>query len=300
MVNSLRLVHLSDLHFSKPCLSPSQFFSKRWIGNLSSMLSITRDFRPELLDPLIDFFVQKKIDIALISGDLSTTSQKSEFSIALSFIEKIKAAGIEVFVIPGNHDHYTKQDYHHQTFYRFFPSHYGETSSLSEYNLEDHNVAAKKISPNWWLVLLDTAIATSAVSSQGFFSPKTEKHLTRVLEQIPEQEQILIINHFPLIQIESKRRHLKNAEALQELLKKHPNVKLYLHGHSHHNRWLDRRSEGYPLILDSGSTSHSQRGTWNLLELTETGCEIQAFKPNALLSEQKNEWIPFREEKISY
>lgn len=49
----LRCAHLSDLHFSEPTWSPSQFFSKRWLGNLNLLLARKKVYTPDNLGSLV-------------------------------------------------------------------------------------------------------------------------------------------------------------------------------------------------------------------------------------------------------
>jgi hypothetical protein len=55
-------------------------------------------------------------------------------------------------------------------------------------------------------------------------------------------------------------------------------VKLFLHGHSHRQCIADLRSSNLPIILDSGSTAQKHNGTWNLIDITPSGCDIEVYK----------------------
>ena len=68
--SSLRIAHLSDLHFSKFTLSPSQFFSKRFLGNANLLFSRGRAFKPHKIVGFGDFLDQIRVDLVIISGDL--------------------------------------------------------------------------------------------------------------------------------------------------------------------------------------------------------------------------------------
>ncbi|MGE5195946.1 MAG: metallophosphoesterase family protein, partial [Anaerolineae bacterium] len=285
----MRIAQISDLHFAVPTINPLQFFSKRWIGNINLAFSRKKKFTADPLLSLVKVFKEALIDHVIISGDLTTTSQKTEFTKALQLVKHFKEAGIGVFAIPGNHDHYTKKAYRERLFYRYFDAIYHEENSfLGNFNLRDHGITIKKLNPSWWLVALDTALATSLFSSQGYFSPVVEKHLEDVLACIPVDEHILLINHFPFFQHESSRKTLLRGEALRERLRNASHVKLYLHGHTHRHCVADLRASGFPIILDSGSTSHHKRAAWNLIELNKGGCFIQVYMRETASS--TNEW----------
>jgi 3',5'-cyclic AMP phosphodiesterase CpdA len=105
-----------------------------------------------------------------------------------------------------------------------------------------------------------------------------EQKLEKALQQIPSDHQIILLNHFPLFSIESSRKSLIRKEALKKLLERFPNVKLFLHGHTHRHSIADLRSSNLPIILDSGSAAQKNNGTWNLIDIHPQGCEVEVFK----------------------
>jgi 3',5'-cyclic AMP phosphodiesterase CpdA len=275
LTSQVRLAHISDLHFSHLSWNPLQFFSKRWIGNLNLLLTRKKEYAHQRLLLLPELFKNAAVDQVLITGDLSTTSFSKEFALAHDFIEALKASGLSVSVLPGNHDKYTKRADRDALFYQYFHSCFSEEEI---WDLRAHNIAVRKLSPTWWLVLLDTALATHLFSSQGYFSPHTEAQLEKALEKIPENHQVILANHFPFFKGESRRVTLLRAEQLREKILKFPNIKLYLHGHAHRHCIADLRKSGYPIVLDSGSTPHRTNGAINLIDITTEGCDIQVLQ----------------------
>jgi 3',5'-cyclic AMP phosphodiesterase CpdA len=130
----------------------------------------------------------------------------------------------------------------------------------------------------WWLIALDTAIATSLISSNGYFSFELEQKLEKALKEIPANHHVILINHFPIFSNESARKSLIRKEALKKLIEKFPKIKLFLHGHTHRHCIADLRSSHLPIFLDSGSTVQKEGGTWNLIDITATGCDVEVFK----------------------
>lgn len=274
-----RLAHISDLHFSQLTWSPAQFFSKRWIGNANLLLRRIREFGHDKVFKLVEHFKEEGVDYVLISGDLSTTSLPCEFSKAKLFLEKIKELGIEVITLPGNHDHYTKKDYQNKTFYEYFDASFGaEEGPLSAFNLKDHKVAAKRLQEGWWLVALDTALATPLLACHGNFSEEIEATLCKVLDLIPEDGKVILANHFPLFTSDHLHKHLVRDGALRDMLSRYPKVKFYLHGHTHRHCIADLRNANLPIVVDSGCTAHEEKGTWNLFTVTDHTCLVKAFR----------------------
>jgi 3',5'-cyclic AMP phosphodiesterase CpdA len=263
----MKIAHISDLHFAKATWNPLQFFSKRWLGNVNLLFSRRHDFEQSRLFALPELLTQLKVDHVVICGDVSTTGRKEEFELAASLSKAIEDKGIKTITIPGNHDHYTRKGYRQRWFYDYFP----------EEQLKTEAVTAKPLGKGWWIVALDTALATSWTSSQGFFSPKIEALLLKTLTKIPDTDRVIMANHFPFFEHDSPRKTLQRGPYLQETLRNHPKVKFYLHGHTHRHCIADLRADGLPILLDSGSTPHRQHGTWNLIDIAPEKCTIEVF-----------------------
>jgi 3',5'-cyclic AMP phosphodiesterase CpdA len=273
------IAHISDLHYAKLSWSPSQFFSKHWIGNLNLLASRKNDYIQEHLEPLPDLFKTLGTELVIISGDLSTTSQHAEFECAAAFIQSIRGKGIEVMAVPGNHDQYTKKAHKNQWFYDYFDRSFSQGNGpIDAFSLKEHGVAAKSLKGGWWVVALDTALATSLFSSRGLFSEAVESKLQELLKLIPDDNRVILVNHFPFFQNDMPRVRLDRGKALEAVIRSCPKIKFYLHGHSHRHTIADLRADGLPIICDSGSAPHREKGTWNLLELAPRGCSIDVFK----------------------
>lgn len=271
------MAHISDLHFSKLTWEPSQLFSKRWIGNLNLATLRKYTLQPESLTTLCPLFHAHGVQAVLITGDLSCTSHEKEFEVAKNFVETLEREKLKVFVLPGNHDHYTKNAYKKKTFYQFFASHYDSLSALS---LKKDGMTALYLDHNWWLIALDTALATNLFSSNGYFSFELEKTLEKTLHEIPSGHSVILANHFPIFANESERKSLLRREALKSLLERFSKIRLFLHGHTHRHSIADLRASNLPIILDSGSASHKKNGSWNLIDISTSGCEVEVFKKN--------------------
>lgn len=263
----LRVAHLSDLHFWKKSYNPLQFCCKRWLGNLNSWLVRHNELETGRLEALPELFSQLGVNLVLIAGDLTTTGRMVEFRMARELIQQMKEHGIEVALVPGNHDHYTHLAYWQGRIYRYFPE---ETSDA----LKRRRVASRQLQPGLWLVTMDTALATSWISSEGSFSEAIERELERTLLQIPSSDRAILLNHFPLFCLDHRFKKLRRDSELRLLLQRFPQVQLYLHGHTHRHSIADLRPDNLPIVIDSGCVSLCKWGRWNLIDLSETGCII--------------------------
>lgn len=272
-MSSFRIAHISDLHFSHITFHCKQFFSKRWVGNANLLLRRKKDFRYSLLDELIPLFLNKKVDTVLVSGDLTCTSSEEEFLLATLFIQRLQKEGFSTIVLPGNHDHYTKTAYKKKVFYHFFPS-----------TAKEDRIHIEQLSDQWWVVALDTSLATPLFCCHGVFEESLERRLEATLTDLPSEAKVILANHFPLPI--SQDLSLQRGKQLEALLQRHPKVKLYLHGHTHKNRIIDRRNLQLPIMVDAGSASHRFTGGWNLIQCSDLESSIQPFLW------QTKEWVP--------
>lgn len=264
MKSPIRIAHISDLHFSKICLNPLQIFSKRILGNANLLLKRGRIYLNKKPLSLPDLFVEKGITDVFISGDLTTTSQKSEYRLAREFIAALQEKNLRVTAIPGNHDHYTRGAVRRRAFYEEMPKEVCRNS----FALGNH----------FWVVTLDTSMYTPFVDATGDFTIEIETQLRKTLQEIPAGAKVLLMNHFPFFNNDKHKRRLIGGDRLAKLLREFPNVLFYLHGHTHRRTIADLRADNLPIVLDSGSVSHAHHGSWNLLELNENKAQVEVYE----------------------
>lgn len=271
----MRLAHISDLHFGSFSVNPLQFFSKRWIGNFNFLLNRKKAFDYNRLIELINHFKELEVTHVVITGDFTVTARSIEYQMGQRFVKLLEKEGMQVFTIPGNHDHYTQRSFEKKHYYRFFPAAFDPKCPL---NLRDHCVTYTKVGNRLWLMGLDTAIAAPLLSAEGLFGPVVEENLKKALAHIPEDETVILLNHYPFFRTSLKRHGLGRAEVLEELLKKAPNIGLYLHGHTHRQVIADLRESELPIISDTGSTPHIKGGACHLFEIDDNAIRLVAYK----------------------
>lgn len=224
-------------------------------------------FSFQQVELLPELFADLKVDLVLFGGDFTSTSMTEEFEIAASFVSKFKQPWI---AIPGNHDTYTLRSQKKKTYYQYLTNPHKTVGFLKQDGIEGH-----KIAPSWWVVALDTSFPN--FSSKGRFSKNLENRLENLLNEIPSEDKIVLFNHYPFFKQEVESHSLERAEALEQVLRKHPNIVLYLHGHTHRHSIADLRPSQLPIVLDSGSCAQTQTGTWNLIDLQDQGCTVSTY-----------------------
>lgn len=278
----VKLIHISDLHFSVYSWNPLQIFSKRIVGNLSLALKRKKQLSPQLLNEFIDTLDSLEPTHVLISGDFTSTAYHKEYAFSLTFIQAIQKKGILVFAIPGNHDTYTKRAHQQKLFYESFRSVLPFKGEF-EFDLEKQRVAAFKLTPDLYLVLVDSAFYTSFFQSNGIFTPEIEKNLFSLLKQIPSHAKIWLSCHFPFFDFEHPKRHLIGSEKLKKIIEAYsPQIECYFHGHTHRQIVADLRPSGLPIISDSGSLIFKHCSTFNIIEASQ-----KEIKLSRMLHDQK-------------
>lgn len=264
----MRIAHLSDPHFSRFTLNPSQFISKRWMGNFNFQLFRKKVYQTSHLWHLPQLLASLKVDAVFITGDFSSTSLDVEFEEGKKFLQAFQEQGLLTYVLPGNHDSYTGCSARDRRFYDFFGSTELRTQRVECISLKNKG---------WWYVGIDCAVATPLFCAYGVFSEETERRLVEVLSAIPITDRVIFCNHFPLFPAGHPLHDLKRGNALQNVLQRFPQVILYLHGHDHKYYIVDRQVEGFPLTLNSGSCAYRPNGNFFIVDLFEKECLVQQF-----------------------
>lgn len=267
----IKIAQISDLHFSTFSFKIKDLFSKRLIGMVNLLINRKKSYIDKHLYKLPSLFRSLDLDYVFISGDLTSTSLKKEFEKAKKFTSSFDK-DLKFFIIPGNHDQYTKKAFQKYFFYIFFEN----KNKLEIKSLKKDKIEILSLSDKWVSIGLDTTLATSLFSASGLFSEDLEKTLIETLDTIPKDKNIILINHFPIIHIAPKRKQLKRRDVLLDIIKKHPNIKLYLHGHTH--KLAVEKEDNLPFMICSGCSSHKKNGSFNLFEIENDKCKVINYK----------------------
>ena len=91
----------TDIHYISPAVHHfnDAFLSK--MANEDGKMTILSD---EIMEALVCYVIEKKPDALVITGDLSWNGDITSHQEMRNYLLRIQKAGIEVYVIPGNHD----------------------------------------------------------------------------------------------------------------------------------------------------------------------------------------------------
>ena len=100
-VADTRITVLSDIHVMSPELIVRD--GKAWQDFLSAK-RIMLDYSTQLFDEQVTKLLSDKPDIVLIAGDLTKDGETASHQLVVSQLDRLRAGGIKVLVIPGDHD----------------------------------------------------------------------------------------------------------------------------------------------------------------------------------------------------
>ena len=105
----MKIVHFSDPHAGGPAEDWMAYLDKRWVGVFN--YRFRRRFRHDLklLCKAVAYILQVRPDVAVCTGDLTSTGQPGEFARTLEILEPLRQSSIPLIYMPGNHDCYVKR-----------------------------------------------------------------------------------------------------------------------------------------------------------------------------------------------
>ena len=226
MNNPITLVHITDLHFFSRGLSLSHFLSKRFLGYFNWIMNRSKKFDFSLTEGFLAQIEKEKPKAVIITGDFSVTSDVREFEKAREFVDRIKATGVSVYLIPGNHDYYTFESVRKKQFEKFFGG----------YLVSDEYPVVVKLNDNLTIVFLNT-VKPNLLSSRGAISQKEIEELEKILAS--GTAPMIVSAHYPVLHktetyYSNITRRLGNSKLLRRALIKSKVPLLYIAGHVHH------------------------------------------------------------------
>lgn len=99
-----RIAVATDIHVMAPSLLPDEAKSQSAWTNYYAGQRKMLEQSADLFDQLKETLLNDKPDLLLVTGDLTKDGEQASHEYVKTGLEALKAAGIKVLVIPGNHD----------------------------------------------------------------------------------------------------------------------------------------------------------------------------------------------------
>ena len=252
----------SDLHVMAPSLLDNPT-NKQWKNDLANS-KIMLDFSASMFDLLVEKILSEKPDLVLITGDLTKDGEVESHQCVKERLDKIKAAGIKVLLIPGNHDRgymdnalvyandtsTVAKTFDNPTFFDYYKGYgFDDNSQLYDYSM---NYVTEPL-PGLTLIGIDT----------GIWCQYREGVIDWVCQQASEARkkgnQLLIMQHHPLMPhyySQNEIFELSTPEDYLEVRDRFANsgIRVVLSGHTHTSDICRYTStEGYDIFdINSG------------------------------------------------
>ncbi len=222
---SAHFLHLTDLHFWRVVLNPLRLLNKRFIGNANVMLRRRRELLTNQAPAFLDYIAGLGVRDVVITGDLTSTSDASEFEIARDFVRELVRRGMAPRVIPGNHDVYTFESARRRRFEKY----------LGEWAPGEALPAAAPLSNGFPVIYVPT-VCPNLLSSKGRIRPSEIEAVRAALAAAAAPA--IVAGHYPVLEktygyTTTPNRRLRDAAELAAALLGFHGRMLYLSGHVH-------------------------------------------------------------------
>ena len=268
-VRVLRILHVSDLHFGRPCI-------------------------PVVIDAMEAHFHAAPHDVVVISGDVAQRSLSGEFQRAAAFVRDV-AAKAPFIIVPGNHDvsswmsplHLFGTDVLYTRYRQYVSADLEPRLSVPG----AHFVGVNTSHGVGWYTL------TMRPRDVSIIGVVTEAQLDQVAgayaHAAPADARIVVMHHNPVLGHLSNRYGIKHAE---RVLTRYAGagVDLVLCGHDHQESVHQLPDKGGMVVCTAGTLSSRSRGgrpcSFHEVEISDASISVvtqywsvdrQTFEPSA-------------------
>ncbi len=235
----MKIIHFSDPHAGGPAEDWLAYFDKRWVGVFN--YRFRRQFRHDMgmLQKAVDYILMKNPDVAVCTGDLSSTGQPGEFEQVRPILKPLRDSSIPLIYTPGNHDCYVKRPKCVRAVNAMF-----EYLSRGEYQFSELPLALQYGGVEF--LLLNCSRPSNLFCSWGFVDGRDSDRLEEICSEVKRMPRVLV-SHYPMIEshpIFRMRHRLFGQKRILELMRS-GKIDLSLCGHVHrHHLEVDEQGHG--------------------------------------------------------
>ncbi len=267
----MRIVHLSDLHFTARPGRLTAAFDKRLLGRLNYLLRRRGTLHEEWFDLAVPRIAALTPDCLVCSGDVTCVGSPAEFARARARLETLmQAVPVPLLYVPGNHDAYVADRDCRAALADTFRFLNGRRCRLEQmpFALRLGNVS---------FLMLNECTPTGPFSSAGQISPAAAEALTGWLSAPrPPAERRVLIGHYPTRGPDAaplpRRRRLGSAGLIIEALAQ-GRLDLSLCGHLHSPYRLDGPGPGMEVCAGALTAA----GSLSVVDIAGDGRLSQRF-----------------------
>ena len=200
----------------------------------------------EITDAFLDEMVERKPQTLILSGDLTLEGERGSHEALASKLERVKEAGIQVLVIPGNHDINNPKAAAYkgsdaipvvQTTPDDFREIYGEFGYQDAISCDPNSLSYMAETPDGtWLLMLDSCQYENGNKVGGMIRTETYSWMEEILDQAwYEERNVIAVAHHNLLdesRIYEEDCTIEHSDELERFLDDW-DVELFLSGHLH-------------------------------------------------------------------
>ena len=220
------LLHISDLHFWEVVYNPLHLMNKRLLGNMNVYLHRRHEFVMHRAEEFADQVALTGVKTVVLTGDFTSTSTHAEYEMGQAFVEGLAHRGLQIILMPGNHDVYTFESVRQRRFAHYFGQYLPEKGYPHLFTL-----------PGGTSLIVVPTVTANFMSSKGRIKRREIKAAVELLGQTAPGP-VLVAGHYPVLHKTygydtSPGRQLRNAGLLRDALGQSGREILYLAGHVH-------------------------------------------------------------------
>ena len=186
----MKIIHFSDPHAGGPAEDWMAYFDKRWAGVFNYRFRRQFVFDIERLQGVVNYILDVKPDVAVCTGDLTSTGQPGEFAKVISILKPLRDSKIPVLYVPGNHDYYVTKEKCTRAMREMLL-----WFTRDRYSFDDLPLSLDFGECEF--VLINTSYPSNLLCSWGFVKSDTRDFLLKHCEQEKSKPRVLI-SHYPI------------------------------------------------------------------------------------------------------
>lgn len=258
-----KIIVATDLHYLAEKLAGNRCQS--FMAAVESSDGRVLQYGWEILDAFLDDVIEEKPDLVILTGDLTLNGEKESHEELAEKLEVLSDHGIEVAVIPGNHDinnPYARKFTSDGTVKTDvitadeFSSIYADYGYVAADNRDPASLSyLYKLDDYYWLLMLDSCQYDPVNQVGGMIRRDTYEWMEKQLEAAWEEgAQVITVSHHNLFDQSGVSREfydnctIEHNEELVSMLYDY-DVRLHLSGHLHLQHYKEDEDSGISEVV---------------------------------------------------